>query len=401
VPSPPSPAERTAYLDHAASTPMRPEAVAAVVDVLERVPGNPSGQHRWAREARRRLDDARDLVAELIGARPSEVVFTSGGTEADNLAVVGAVAAGGGLPVCLAGDHHAVLDPVRAAGGRALGHAGPGRRGRATVDLDELAGTLAAQPGVAVVSLAAVNNEVGVVQPVAEAAATVRERSPGTAVHVDAVAAASWLDLAPMVAAADLLTISGHKVGGPKGVGVLVVRDGTALAPLLQGGAQERERRPGTPNLAGAVGLAAALERVVAERAELVGRVAAQRDRLRAGILAAVGDGAVDTLALVEPGAPQVANVVHLSCRGVHREALLLRLDRDGVAASAGSSCASGAVGRSHVVEAMGVPDGLADGSLRLSLGWCTTDDEVDHALATIPAAIVELRGTAPEGPGR
>lgn len=373
---------------------MRPEAIAAMVEVLERVAGNPSGQHRWAREARRALDDARDRVADAIGARPSEVVFTSGGTEADNLAVTGTVAASGGRPLCLATDHHAVLDPVRAACGRALGHGGGAR-----VDLERLAAALDAEPDTSLVSLAAVNNEVGVVQPVAEVAEVARRHRPYAALHVDAVAAAGWLDLAPIVAAADLVSLSGHKVGGPKGIGVLVVREGSTLAPILRGGPQERERRAGTPNVAGAVGLAVALERAAAERDEGAARVAAQRDRLRDGILAAVGDAAIESVSFGREGAERAAHIVHLSCWAVHREALLLRLDRDGVAASAGSSCASGVPQRSHVVEALGLPAGLDEGALRLSLGWCTTDAEIDHALAVVPKAIVDLRGTAPEGP--
>jgi cysteine desulfurase len=386
----------TAYLDHAASTPMRPEAVAAMVDALERVAGNPSGQHRWAREARRALDDARDRVAEAVGARPSEIVFTSGGTEADNLAITGTVAASGGRPLCLATDHHAAIEPVRAAGGSLLGHGG-----RVRVDPDRLAAALDASPDTTVVSLAAVNNEVGVVQPVGEVAEVVRRHRPHAALHVDAVAAAAWLDLAPIVAAADLVSLSGHKVGGPKGIGVLVVREDAALAPILRGGSQERERRAGTPNVAGAVGLAVALERAVAEREEAVPRVAAQRDRLRDGILAAVDGGAVESVSFEREGAARAPHIVHLSCWGVHREALLLRLDREGVAASAGSSCASGAPQRSHVVEVLGLPAGLDEGALRLSLGWCTTDAEIDHALAVVPPAIVELRGTATEGPRR
>jgi cysteine desulfurase len=380
---------RTAYLDHAASTPMRPEAVAAMVEVLEQVPGNPSGQHGWARAARRRLDDARELVADCVGADPGDIVFTSGGTEADNLAIAGTVRAAGGRPVCLVTDHQAAIAPVRAAGGELL-DAG----GRARCSPEALAAALGAAPDASVLSFAAVNNEVGVVQPVAELAEAARSAVPGIAVHVDAVAAAAWQDLAPMVAAADLVSLSGHKVGGPKGIGVLVVRAGSSLAPLIAGGSQERERRGGTQNVAGAVGLAAALARTVAERDRTIARVGQLRERLWQTIVGQVGDGVVDTLRHTDGAVDAVANVLHLSCRDVHREALLFRLDAAGVAASSGSSCASGVAERSHVVEALGLPPGLADGALRLSLGWSTTDDEVDHASAVVAETIASLRST-------
>lgn len=385
----------TAYLDHAATTPLRPAARAAMDEVLDAGLGNPSGQHRWARAARRRLDDARDQVAEVLGVHPGEVVFTSGGTEADNLAVTGTVAAAGGVAMCLATDHHAVLEPVRAAGGRTV----PVDHRTGLVDPDELGEVLAATPGVSLASMALANNELGVVQPVDEAVEVVRQRAPGAAVHLDAVAAAAWLDVAARAARADLVSVSGHKVGGPAGVGALVVRRDTALGPLLRGGSQERGRRAGTPSVAAVAGFAAALAASAAERDGQAARVTAQRDRLEAAILAAVPHA----VASVDrgPGGPErVANIAHLSAWGVHREALLFRLDERGVAASAGSSCASGALEPSHVVEALGWPEGLREGPLRLSLGWSTTDVEVDHAAAEVIAALCDLRGTAPGGPG-
>jgi cysteine desulfurase len=384
------------YLDHAASTPMRPAARAALVDVLDRLPGNPSGQHRWARDARRRLDDARDQIAAALGCRPSEIVVTSGGTEADNLAIAGAAGARVGPPVCVATDHHAAIEPVRALGGVVLSV-----DGRARIDPEAFAARLAGVPSPSVVSLCLANNELGVVQPAAALIEVVRRASPGTLVHLDAVAAASWLDLRPLVEAADLVSISGHKVGGPKGSGVLVVRDGVGLAPLLHGGAQERERRAGTPDVAGAAATAVALAEAVAEREELVTRIGGLRDRLAAGILAMAGDAAVDTVALVDGAVPRVANVAHLSCRGVHREALLFRLDELGIAASAGSSCASGALEASHVVAALDLPDDLRAGPLRLSLGWSTTADEVEQAIPLVAGAIVGLRAAATEPPAR
>ncbi|HWJ64690.1 MAG TPA: aminotransferase class V-fold PLP-dependent enzyme, partial [Acidimicrobiales bacterium] len=214
----------------------------------------------------------------------------------------------------------------------------------------------------------------------------------GLLLHTDAVAAAAWVDVAALAERADLITISGHKVGGPKGIGVLAVRDGVELAPLLLGGGQERERRSGTPDVGGAVALGAALAVTARDRITVVQRVEEQAERLVAGLTAAVDHVRPTVPARSAPG---VANIVHLSCREVDSEPLLFLLDEAGVAASAGSSCASGALEPSHVVDALGVAPDWAPGALRLSLGWCTTDDEIDHALAVIPAAIAQLRPTA------
>ena len=367
---------------------MRPEAVAAMVEVLERVPGNPSGQHRGAREARRLLDDARDVVARHLGCRPNEVVFTSGGTEADNLAVTGSVSGPDGvrgLPVCLATDHHAVLHPVQAAGGRTV-VVGPD----GVVDLDDLARVLAETDDVGVVSVALVNNEVGTLQPLEAIAAVVRSAAPDASLHVDAVAAAAWLDLAEACAGADLVSISGHKVGGPKGIGALAVRHGVDLEPILLGGSQEWELRAGTPNLAGAIALAAALEATAAERSALVARVGALTDRLRRELVASVPDlvvtGAIDG---IDP--ERVPNIVHACVPWVEREALLFLLDQAGVLASAGSSCASGAMEPSHVLEAMGVDPHVAGGALRFSLGWSSTEADVDAAVRATVDAVAQL----------
>lgn len=381
-----------AYLDHAATTPMRPEAFDAMAPLLGTVFGNPSGAHRWARAARRHLDDARELVAAALGAEPAEVVFTSGGTEADNLAVAGVLAATGGRALCSAVEHHAVLEPVLASGGATVAVDGHGR-----VDLDGLAHALRVEPKVTLVSAMTVNNELGTVQSIDAIAATVREASPGAVVHTDAVAAAPWLDLVTATGAADLVSISGHKLGGPKGIGALVIRGGTPLAPLLRGGGQERERRSGTPDVAGAVGLAAALTATAAERARAVERVEALRRRLVDGLLAAVPD-----VVVTSPADPtlRTAGVAHLCFEGVDREALLFLLDQNGVGASWGSSCSSGASEPSHVLAALGMPPGLAAGALRLSLGWCSTTADVDRALDVVPVAVARLRtaGAAASG---
>ena len=246
-----------AYLDNAATTPMRPEAVEAMLPFLRDRFGNPSGAHAVAREARKALDEAREAVAACLGAEPGEVVFTGGGTEADNLAVTGAHAAQPGAVVCTAIEHHAVLHAAAALGAR-VAPVGPD----GVVDLDRLAELL--DPTVTVVSVMLANNEVGTVQPLDRVAALVRERSPEAILHTDAVQAFQWLDVAAAAAGCDLVAVSGHKFGGPKGVGALVVRSGVALRPILHGGGQERGRRSGTHNVAGIVAMAAAMQATVA-----------------------------------------------------------------------------------------------------------------------------------------
>ena len=368
------------YLDHAATTPMRPECTEAMLPFLGPRWGNPSGGHALARDARRAVDEARDLVAACLGAEPGEVVFTGGGTEADNLAVTGVLTRSGGVAVCSAVEHHAVLHPVEALGGRVVGVHVDGR-----LDLAALDAALDGQ--VAVVSLMLANNEVGTVQPLAEAAALAAERSPTAVVHTDAVQGVAWLDVAALAAPAHLVAVSAHKFGGPQGVGALVVRDGVAVEPLLRGGGQERDRRSGTHNVAGIVGMAAALAATVDQREETVERVGALRDRLADGLLAAIPG-------CTESGtrATKVAGTCSLLIEGIESEALLVLVDREGICATAASSCASGAAQPSHVLAAMGVPRALAYGSLRLSLGWTTTDADVDHALAVIPATVAQLR---------
>ena len=368
------------YLDHAATTPMRPEAVAAMLPYLTEHFGNPSGAHAWSRKAKQAVEEARDATAACLGAAPGEVVFTGGGTEADNLAILGVHAHRPGRVVCTGIEHHAVLHTVHALGGTVV----PVDRS-GVVDPDRLAADLG--PDVTVVSVMLANNEIGTVQPLAEVAAVVRERAPQAVLHTDAVQAFPWLDVAGAGAGADLVAVSAHKFGGPKGVGALVVRDGVRLAPMIHGGGQERERRSGTHNVAGVVGMAAAMAATVAARDATVARVAALRDRLADGLLAAV-PGAVET----GDRRAKVAGNAHLCFEGVEAEALLVLLDEAGVAASAGSACASGAMEPSHVLTAMGMPRDLALGSLRLSLGPTTSDADVDLALKVVPEAVARLR---------
>ena len=386
--------DAVAYLDHAASSPTRPEALEAMLETSALV-GNPSGSHRWAREARRRLDDARDTVADLVGAEPGEVVFTSGGTESDNLAVRGVLRARGGVAVCSAVEHHAVLDTVEATGGFTLPVDAAGR-----VDFDDYTRPQgltepAEAPKVTLVSVMLANNETGVINDLEAVAGQLERHFDGAVLHTDAVAAAAWLDLRVAASSAQLVSISGHKFGAPKGIGALIVRRGTPLRSIMTGGGQEHDRRSGTQNVAGAVALASALAAAAAERVGGASRVPALRERLRTGLLESV-PGLVET---VPPavGASHTAATLHVCIPGVEREALLYLIDDNGVAASWGSSCASGAAEPSHVLAAMGVGRDVARGAIRFSLGWSSTDADVDHALAVIPAAVAQLRGVAVE----
>ncbi len=383
------------YLDHAASAPVRDEVADAMAPFASRTYGHPSGHHRQARAAREALEEARDQVAQLLGAAPREVVFTSGGTEGDSLAVFGVLGAATRrragertVVVCSAIEHAAVLEACRAAAFRLPGvvHETAGVDRHGVVDLDALASML--DRDVALVSVMLANNEVGTVQPLGDVVRVTKRLAPRAVVHTDAVQAAAWLDVAQAAAGADLVSISAHKLGGPKGTGALVVREGIELDALFVGGGQERERRAGTHDVAGAVGLATALAAVAKEREAETERVGALRDRLADGLLDAV-PGAVEAAARtsVLPGH------CHLCFEGVDREELVVLLDEEGVCVSGGAACASGALEPSHVLAAMGVPAGVARGSIRFSLGHTTTPEDVARALAVVPAAVARLRG--------
>jgi cysteine desulfurase len=383
--------ERRAYLDHAATTPMRPEAVEAMLPFLGGEFGNPSGGHLESRRARRAVDDARESIADRLGADLGEVVFTSGGTEADNLAVTGGwrvVAAGASSApaiVCSAIEHHAVLETCRALAGRSgaeLREVPADKEG--VVDAEALAE--ACTPDVGLVSVMAVNNEIGTVQPLGALAEIVRAGSPRAVLHTDAVQAAPWLPVGRMARAFDLVSISAHKVGGPKGVGALVVRHGTGLVAQAHGGGQERERRSGTHNVAGIVAMAAALGYPSADVARDRAGVEARRDRLAQGLLASVPGTAWTGSGHAAPG------FCHLRFAGVESEALVLLLDEAGLAVSAGAACSSGAVEASHVLAAMGFDRAAATSGIRFSLGWTTTDEDIDLALSVVPAVVAKLR---------
>ncbi len=371
------------YLDHAATTPMRADAVAAMLPFLTEQFANPSGSHRFARQVRKAIDEARDDVADVLGCRPGEVIFTSGGTEADNTAIFGTLDRCGGLALCPAVEHHAVLQAVEARHGRVIGVDAAGR-----VDLEALATSL---DDVSVVSVMAVNNEIGTITDIAEVAAVVRRVAPQATLHTDAVQAACWLDLRALTPHVDLMSLSAHKFGGPKGVGVLVARGRSVIAPMLVGGGQERERRSGTHNVAGIIAMASALRATDQQRSDENARVAALRDVLVDDL-----QEQLDDVHETVDRAHKVAGSAHVCIDGIENEALLYLLDEASVCASAASSCASGAMEPSHVLAAIGVPNERARGALRLTLGRTTTADDIARATTVIVEAVRRLRKGAP-----
>ena len=379
------------YLDHAATTPLRPEVAAAMTAVYERTLGNPTGSHQPAQRARALLEESREAVAAFLGRDAGEIVFTSGGTESANLAVLGAAEfalyeRGEAVVLVSAIEHPAVLESARAAR-----RAGADARelpvdDNGVVDRDALARTLSSRS--TLVAVMAANNETGVVQPLADVVDAVRRRAPGAYVFTDAVQATSYLDLHESTEGVDMVGLSAHKFGGPVGIGALAVSPRVTLWPRQHGGGQERERRSGTQNVAGAVGMATALDLVAKERRAASERVSALRDRLCDGLLAAI-PWAHRTVA---PGVAVLPGHLHVCLPGVDREELLVGLAAEGVCASGGSSCASGALEPSHVLAAMGIPSAWAGGAVRLTLGYDTSQDDVDRALAVVPAMANALR---------
>lgn len=374
------------YLDHAATTPMRTEAIAAMMPYLADNFANPSGSHRFSRQARQVLDEARDVVAVAIGCKPGEVVFTGGGSESDNAAILGAVRRHGGVAVCSASEHHAVLHCVEHVGGRVVPVDQYG-----AIDLVALQETLtvAAEQdpaGVSVVAVMAVNNEVGTITDLAAASKVIRRYAPWAIVHTDAVQAACWLDVRNLWPHVDTMALSAHKFGGPKGVGVLIVREGVVLEPLVMGGGQERDRRSGTHNTAGIVAAAEALRLTDIERERDVERIGRLRDRLVSGL------NTIGGLRRTVPDELSVPGVVHICLADVESEALLYLLDEANVCASAASACASGAMEPSHVLAAMDVDPQWSRGALRLSLGHTTTEANIDRAVEVLTIAVGRLR---------
>jgi len=372
------------YLDHNATTPLDAHVLEAMLPYLRESFGNPSSLHWFGQRARAAVEEARGSVASLIGADPAEIVFTASGSESDNMALRGAVAKAGGARrrvLTTSVEHHAVLNtakalreegvPVEVARVSEGGH----------LDLDDWRAKL--DDGALVASVMLANNETGVLQPVREAARLAHEK--GALVHCDAVQAAGKTPVDVRALGVDLLTLSAHKLYAPKGVGCLYVRRGTPLAPLVRGGAQERNRRAGTENVAGIVGFGAAAALVSQGTEAEAERVGALRDRLEERLLKVPG-------ARRNGRDPRLANTANVSFEGMDAEALLIALDLEGIAASTGAACAAGGVEPSHVLKAMGFPPERVQSSLRLSLGRGTTEDEVDRAADIIVAVVGRQR---------
>jgi cysteine desulfurase len=376
------------YLDHAATTPVLPEVKEAMLPFLEEDFGNPSSVHGAGRVAKAAVEDARERVAAAIGASPSELVFTAGGTEADNLAIKGAVRklrGNGDHIVTTSFEHHAVLDTIEWLEGLGIHGTLVNVPSDGVVTADGVAGAIT--PGTILVSVITVNNEIGTVQPITEIAAAVRAASPKAIVHTDAVQALGNVPVDVKSWGVDLAAFSAHKLGGPKGVGVLYVRSGVPVEPILHGGGHERGLRSGTLNVAGIAGFGVAAEIAAREVDLKAERLAKMRDRLLEGIRMELPDivvnGDLDR---------RVAGNLNISIPNTEGETLLLLLDQAGIAASAGSACQSGAIDPSHVLVAIGVPRKLAIGSLRFSLGRASTDADVDAVLEALPGVVETAR---------
>jgi len=374
------------YLDHNATTPVLPEVRAAMAPYLDAAFGNPSSLHRWGAAAREAVDGARRQVAAALRCAPDEVVFTSGGTEADNAALLGVVAAarsGRRRVVTTAIEHVAVLRACRLLErhGCEVAYVAPGADG--SVDPEAIAAAI--DERTCLISVMHANNETGVIQPVAAVGELAWHR--GIAFHVDAVQTLGRLPVDADRLSADLIAVSAHKLNGPKGVGALYVRRGMVLEPLVHGGGQERGRRAGTENVAGIVGFGRAVELHRQHGAAWEERTRRLRDRLERGLLERL-DGV-----RVNGGAPRLANTSNLAFAGTSARELVQALDQRGIAAASGSACAAERPGPSHVLLAMGQSPQQADSAVRFSLGWGNTDAEIERVLAIVPEVVRGLRG--------
>ena len=374
------------YLDHAATTPVRPEVLEAMLPFFGARFGNPSSVHRWGREARAALDEARERVARCLGANTDEVCFTSGGTEGDNLAVLGTWRAlKDQRPVVVSTpiEHKAVLAAVH----QVVKEGGQERL--VAVDafgvVDRAAFGALVDEQVALCSVMWVNNEIGVLQDIPTLAAIAKGH--GAFFHTDAVQAFGKVIIDAKHMPFDSLTISGHKIGAPKGIGAMFIRRGTPLEPLMHGGSQDRGRRPGTENVAMAVGLARAAELAVAEREHEWAKLEAMRDHLEAALLARIPDAVVHGR-----GGPRAPHILNISVPGTDSESLLMALDLRGVACSSGSACQSGSVTPSHVLAALGVRPDVANAAIRLSFGALSNDDDMTRVAELFPALIEKAR---------
>ena len=377
------------YLDYNATTPVAPEVLEAMLPYFRGSFGNASSIHSAGQRGRAAVDDARESVAALLGAKPSEIVFTCGGTEADNLALFGIVARGGQPRrhmITTAIEHHAVLNSAQALEkqGVDVTYVSAGHDG--IVDPDDIREAI--RPETMLISVMLANNEIGTIQPIEEIGRIAAEED--VYFHCDAVQGAGKLALDVNRLGVDLLSISAHKIYGPKGVGALYVRTGTELAPIFHGGHHERDRRPGTENVPGIVGLGKAAELAIKHLATDAARLAALRDKFESALLLIPG------VHVNGDAHHRVPNTCNLSFEAAGGEALVIALDLQGIACSTGAACSSGAVEPSHVLTAIGLSPDQARSSLRFSLGRPTTAEEIEHAVEIIPAVVERLRALSP-----
>ncbi|RKY58005.1 MAG: cysteine desulfurase NifS [Candidatus Latescibacterota bacterium] len=381
---------RRIYLDYAATTPVHPEVVRTMLPYLTERYGNPSSIHAFGQEARTAVEDARGQVADLIGAKPEEIVFTSGGTEADNFALKGvayALRKRGDHIITSSVEHHAVFEACKflEKGGFKVTYLPVDRYGM----VDPEAVHRAITDKTILVSVMHANNEVGTMQPIAEISKIAHER--GAYFHTDAVQTAGHIPVDVEELDADLLSMSAHKLYGPKGVGALYIRKGTRIASFVHGGEQERGRRAGTENVPGIVGFGKAAEIAKRERETEARRLSELRDRLIEGLLERI-----EHINLNGHPTCRLPNNVHVSVEFVEGESMLLNLDLEGIAASTGSACSSGSLEPSHVLLAMGLSHELAHGSLRFTMGRWTTEEDVDRVLEVLPEVVAKLRAMSP-----
>jgi cysteine desulfurase len=375
------------YFDHNATTPLDQSVVEVMTTVLVQDFGNPSSVHYFGQQAKARLDDARTAIARLIGAEPSEIVFTSGGTESDNFALRGVAetleATGRRHLISTTIEHEAVLVTLRALARRGWKVTLLPVDQTGIVDPDALSAALA--DDVALVSVMHANNEIGTIQPIAELAR--RAHAAGAIFHTDAVQSVAKIPVDVKALGVDLLSLSAHKFNGPKGAGALFIKRGTRIQAVLTGGKHERTRRAGTENVPGIAGLGQAATLAAGKLEAEAARLAALRDRLERGILERVPETAVN-------GArePRVPNTTNISFEGIEAESLLIALDLEGIAVSTGSACSSGTLEPSHVLRAMGFSPHRTQNSIRISLGQGNTEQEVEHLLSTLPAVVQKLR---------
>ena len=381
------------YLDHNATTPVDPAAADAMMRALKDLFGNASSVHYYGQQAKAAIDDARSAVAALLGGEPSEVIFTSGGTEADNFAIRGvaeALEVTGRKHLITSGiEHEAVLNTFKALAKRgwkttvlpleASGIVSPGRLRQMITD------------DTALVSIMHANNEIGTIQPIAELAAIAHVH--GALFHTDAVQSAGKIPVSARALGVDLLSVSAHKFYGPKGIGALWAKRGVRLSPFLSGGKQERNRRAGTENVPGAIGMGVAAQRAMMKMNVEAERLSALRDRLETGILSSVPNTEVNG-----SRDARVPNTTNISFERIEAESLLIALDLEGVAVSTGSACSSGTLEPSHVLKAMGLSSHRAQNSIRFSLGASNNEDQIDHVISILPKIVTKLRSLSAVG---